>query len=307
MSTLQNAKGKWHSILSMLGVDKSYLVNKHGPCPRCGGKDRFRFDDKNGDGTWYCNQCGSGRGINLVMDLNNWDFKRAASEVDKLIGCATVGKTKTKTDPVIRLKKIAKGLVDISENDPAYRYLNYRGVYSNILKNVRYHPRLEYFEDGELKGFHPAMVALMTSAKETPITYHVTYLTIDGRKANVSSPKKMLSGVGNLPGGAIRLFAVEKCLGVAEGIETALAATKLYGVPCWATGNATLLESFEPPKEIDTVIIYADNDKNYTGQKSAYILANKLSNKLKVKVLVPEAQGCDFADVLKINRAGLDS
>ncbi|MDI5829610.1 hypothetical protein MJN51_36035, partial [Salmonella enterica subsp. enterica serovar Kentucky] len=35
---------------------------RHAPCPACGGKDRFRFDD-NGRGSFICNQCGAGDGL----------------------------------------------------------------------------------------------------------------------------------------------------------------------------------------------------------------------------------------------------
>jgi hypothetical protein len=37
--------------------------NRHQACPVCGGSDRFRFDDKEGRGTWFCNQCGAGDGL----------------------------------------------------------------------------------------------------------------------------------------------------------------------------------------------------------------------------------------------------
>ena len=40
--------------------------NLIGTCPMCGGKDRFRFDDKGGRGTWICSQCGAGDEIELV-------------------------------------------------------------------------------------------------------------------------------------------------------------------------------------------------------------------------------------------------
>ena len=46
----QQANGKWPDILATLGVPVS-ANGKHGPCPGCGGKDRFRFDNKDGDGT----------------------------------------------------------------------------------------------------------------------------------------------------------------------------------------------------------------------------------------------------------------
>ncbi len=42
------------------------IKNRHQACPVCGGADRFRFDDKRGRGTWFCNQCGAGDGLKLV-------------------------------------------------------------------------------------------------------------------------------------------------------------------------------------------------------------------------------------------------
>ena len=78
-------RGRWFAVLSMLGVDTSYLRNKHGPCPVCGGTDRFRWDDKNGDGTFYCNQCGPGSGIDLVMRIRGLSFREAALLVEGVI------------------------------------------------------------------------------------------------------------------------------------------------------------------------------------------------------------------------------
>jgi putative DNA primase/helicase len=54
------ASVQWKEILSALGVDPATLKNHHGPCPGCGGKDRFRFDNLNGDGTFICSQGGLG-------------------------------------------------------------------------------------------------------------------------------------------------------------------------------------------------------------------------------------------------------
>src|SRR5262245_31314390 len=70
----------------MLGIAPHFLVNRHGPCPVCGGKDRFRFDDKDGDGWHHCNQCGAGPGIILVRKLNGWDHATACREIDAIIG-----------------------------------------------------------------------------------------------------------------------------------------------------------------------------------------------------------------------------
>jgi phage/plasmid primase-like uncharacterized protein len=60
----QMASGQWHSIIpAITGIDSKYLTSIHKDCPinGCGGKDRFKFDDKDGSGTWYCNAGHGGR------------------------------------------------------------------------------------------------------------------------------------------------------------------------------------------------------------------------------------------------------
>ena len=86
VSTVERARGRWREILPRLGVEPRFLVNRHGPCPVCGGKDRFRFDDKDGEGTWFCNQCRAGTGIILLRKLNGWSHKEACDAVDGIIG-----------------------------------------------------------------------------------------------------------------------------------------------------------------------------------------------------------------------------
>ena len=83
--TADMARGKWRGILLTLGVDKSFLTGKHGPCPFCAGDDRFRFDNKDGDGTFICSQCGAGNGFSFLHRLKGWDFKQAAFEVDACV------------------------------------------------------------------------------------------------------------------------------------------------------------------------------------------------------------------------------
>jgi hypothetical protein len=84
----QQACGRWRDILSGLGLNLPSTATQHGPCPACGGKDRFRFDDRNGRGTWFCNQCTpqAGDGFALIQNVRNCDFHRAlelvAGEMD---------------------------------------------------------------------------------------------------------------------------------------------------------------------------------------------------------------------------------
>ena len=67
---------------------------------------------------------------------------------------------------------------------------------------------------------------------------HRTYLDRYSGKAQVAEPRKML---GSMPtGAAVRLMEHADVLGIAEGIETALSASALFNVPCWAALTAGL-------------------------------------------------------------------
>ncbi len=76
------ARGRWLGILPALGIGESFLTGKHGPCPLCGGKDRWRWDNLEGRGTWICSKCGGGDGISLVMQKSGWEFREAARQIE---------------------------------------------------------------------------------------------------------------------------------------------------------------------------------------------------------------------------------
>lgn len=85
------ARGGWAGILPALGIPSEFLRAKHGPCPGCGGRDRFRFDDKNGDGTWICGGAGeiaSGDGFSLLCHVHGWDKSRSLKETARQLGLA---------------------------------------------------------------------------------------------------------------------------------------------------------------------------------------------------------------------------
>ena len=61
--------------------------------------------------------------------------------------------------------------------------------------------------------------------------------------------------------------------------------------------NAHCMATFEPPEDVQSVKIYADNDKSYVGQKSAYQLAERLAAKnIDVEVLISPVPGEDWLD-----------
>ena len=82
--TVKQACGHWPRILPALGV--KVMKNRHQACPVCGGSDRFRFDDKEGRGTWFCNQCGAGDGLKLIEKVFGVSASEAAGKVNALTG-----------------------------------------------------------------------------------------------------------------------------------------------------------------------------------------------------------------------------
>lgn len=84
----QAAQGRWSSILPALNIVVPSHAKRHGPCPVCGGKDRFRFDNRDGLGTWFCNQCvpHAGDGITLVMKAHACRFPEALTAVGGILG-----------------------------------------------------------------------------------------------------------------------------------------------------------------------------------------------------------------------------
>src|SRR5271169_6825737 len=82
------ASGQWQSILERLGVDAKVLDQRNQPCPACGGKDRFQFTDKYGDGNYVCRGCGSGDGFALLQLCLGWKFIEALRAVEDLVGIA---------------------------------------------------------------------------------------------------------------------------------------------------------------------------------------------------------------------------
>jgi putative DNA primase/helicase len=225
------------------------------------------------------------------------DFKEAVAEIRKIIGTCDVSKPQPEAK-VSRelLRKIYIESKPIQEGDPVVKYLRNRGL-SVMSDKLRYHP--ECYEP-ETHTKMPAMLATYMLPDDTAVTIHRTFITLDGKKANIKSPKKILPALRKMTGGAIRLFEpVEGMIGIAEGIETALAVHEQTNLPIWSAVSSTLMEGFEPPKNIKHVMIFADYDLNFAGQKAAYILANKLvRNKIEVEVHMPRNPG-DFLDQIK--------
>ena len=83
------SQGRWQNfILPALGIEVPGNPRKHGPCPFCGGRDRFRFDDRDGFGSWFCNQCDpqAGDGLALLMKVRRCTFPEALQLIADILG-----------------------------------------------------------------------------------------------------------------------------------------------------------------------------------------------------------------------------
>lgn len=325
---------RWQSILPYLGIDAGCLKNKHQPCPLCGGKDRFRFDDKDGNGTYYCNQCGAGNGFTLVMKLLQTDFKGAVKAVESVLGIGQgdmpmravqppKNAPKCETDRISRLMNIWHGTQPIGETAKAY--FSGRGIEAGRLpetlsESVRFHPRLDYWtSDTHGNALHigafPCIVAAITDTSGQIQGLHLTYLQTDGsgklaqnhpQTGELLPAKKMQSRFsGSISGHAVQLTPPHTgSLIVAEGIETALAAKQLfsdsdrYGL--YAALSANGMAALVLPPDLRELLIIADHDTpRPVGFQAAHTLAMRaIKSGIKTRIWQPETAGYDALDEL---------
>lgn len=300
------AKGRWREILPALGVESSFLENKHGPCPVCGGKDRYRFDDYNQDGCYYCSQCGPGDGFMLAGAVTGLPFDALAEKVREMLGYRADPTAPTGDLEEVRQKeammKLWKQAVTIADISPVAKYLRNR-IGGAPVKYDFLREGSSVFHPTDRKSY-PAMIAKVAGYHDRAVNVHITYLTRDGGKVDVSPAKRVMAG--KLPDGcAIRLMPAAEVMGVAEGIETAISASLLFDIPVWACVNGTLLAKWKPPAIAHEIVVFGDNDQNYTGQAKAYELANRLEVlfKRKAKVMIPPKIGDDWNDHHQTNKA----
>lgn len=120
-----------------------------------------------------------------------------------------------------------------------------------------------------------------------------TFLNPDGSRADVSPGRMMLGRLGQ---GAVRLAPGAQTMGLAEGVETAMSASLLFGLPVWAACG-TRLAKVELPPIVRAVTIFADHDP--PGAGAAVRAAQRLRCQgLKVEILRPRQPGQDWNDVL---------
>jgi putative DNA primase/helicase len=145
-----------------------------------------------------------------------------------------------------------------------------------------------------LEHAEPAMVAAVQAPDRRTIAVQVTRLEATGeRKAQVPLPRLTVGALGN---GAVRLAAAADVLGLAEGIETALSAMQLTGVPTWACLGASRMHRVAVPDSVREFHIFIDNDA--PGRDAAERTAHAHRNRRVVLRRPPDGFG-DWNDFLR--------
>ena len=196
-----------------------------------------------------------------------------------------------KRDPAHEIERLINGAVPLA-GSVGEAYLRSRGLSDPGSPDLLFHPDLPDFDSR--RGW-PGLIALTRFANgDRAPGIHRTFLLDDG-SAKAPAGKKMLGSVADA---AVRLFAMpnDGHLGVAEGIETALAAHALFGTPVWAALSADGLARFQWPKGATRITIYADAGD--AGRQAAAGLSDRLNKAEIANEIVLPLYGDDFNDDL---------
>ncbi|MGR7211106.1 primase-helicase zinc-binding domain-containing protein [Klebsiella aerogenes] len=264
--TVKQACGHWPRILPALGV--KVMKNRHQDCPVCGGSDRFRFDDKEGRGTWFCNQCGAGDGLKLVEKVFGVSASEAAGKVDAVTGSMSpvapevIAAAEAETDADRKAAAmLAVTLMEKTHTTTGNAYLTRKGF-----------PALE-------------CLTLMTTHKTGGVAFHAgdvavplyddTGALVNLQLINSEGLKRTLKG-GAVKGTCHTLEGKKeagKRLWIAEGYATALTVHHLTGetvMVALSSVNLLSLASLARQKHpACQIVLAADRDLNGNGQTKA--------------------------------------
>lgn len=292
------ANGQWQGILSAVGADVP--ANTHTACPACGGKDRFRFDDKDGNGTFICNQCGAGDGLDLVQRVLGVGVTEAAKEIAGIIGIDTrsdhqPARERTQDDMQQQSHKAAQQQKEAG--DAAEKQKRFTARYNSLLPQVQ-QGESAYLAGKGLSGFmlpllsDGAILLPLVNATGT-VTGAQTIKPDGGKRLLTDSTKKGSYYPVNAPENVSEVI-------IAEGLATALTCHVIrpdaLTVAAMDAGNLIhVAKHFREQYAHATLIIAADNDADNevnTGREKAEAAAQAVNG----QVTIPATSG-DWNDV----------
>ena len=317
-------------------------ANARSACPVHGGvsnKAFYFFNDANETGAGGCNSCGVHSDFGLIMWANGWEYRRTLEAVADALDIDESERKRTyKPKPQEQIKPRELTAAELEKNlnlknkmsqqwreayplnkgkaKPARLYFKQRGLGDIGLLGgeVRLHPGIKYWvEDKDCKfgykclGTFPCIISTVRNKDGEPTTLHYTYITKDGKKADVPCCKKLgtaQAGV-SISGGCIELSPPSRVKGVGEGLETCLAVEKATKMPISCCVNASMLGNWEPDNSTEIVFIWKDNDKPdlkgiRAGERVSKLLKERLEKRgIKVFIMTPplNEDGVDWLDV----------
>jgi hypothetical protein len=295
------------------GIKLVGRIDRSGPCPLCGGKDRFSINTRKQ--VFLCRGCvASGNVIALVRFLDGCGFLEALEYLTGERAPAPFRPAPAATDAPSDDDRDARVLMFARQiafemrpvlGTPGERYLrDVRKIETRAIEDVLertdaigWHSSILFREEG-----HPldgkrlgAIIAVMTDVITAAPTGAIsrTYLH-EGLK--IGKAKTL-----GKPAGIIRLSEdadVLEGLHLAEGLESALSAMSKGFRPMWATGSTALMAKFPVLSAIEALTIVADHDANGAGERAAAEVASRWQSAGKeARVWKPKSLG-DLNDIL---------
>ncbi len=300
----------WIDLINNI-IGSKITGNKKGEaCPVCGGNNRFVFDNKSGKGNNLCRKCNSEdgssvksrTGLRLITDKLDCTFDEACELAGEYLRLTPETKHTAEAtrkaikeqpaEPKITAKEkkwaektIREALLNAIPLDgtAADIYLRNRGLKLGYpIKNLKFNKIDRYEKDRKPQNWKQnALIAKLTDNLGKLESLQRIYLTDAAEKDTRKQTPKYTGNTVEESKASVKLFDPAEIMGIAEGVETALAAHELSGIPVWASINAVRLPFWQPPEIAKTIFIFADLDVSNTG----YIKGVELYRKLKAQGL----------------------
>jgi phage/plasmid primase-like uncharacterized protein len=114
------------------------------------------------------------------------------------------------------------------------------------------------------------------------------------RATDLEAPKKTIGQIGT---GAVRLAEARSLLGIAEGVESAMAAAQIYRMPVWAALGAQRMGQIELPECVKQILIFGDNGVAGEAAAAKAVTAYRRRG-YQCQSVFPEPPHSDFCDQL---------
>ncbi len=271
------AQGLWmDTIFPRFNIEVRF--KKKTPCPACGGRDRFRYDDKNGNGDYICQHCGAGDGFSLIQKCTHLSFPDTIAEVAAIVGLDATSnitdadRARWRKEKEIRDKEQRERELKMQEQiarkaDGLFRNA-YLGDFSLYLKNkqVDKDPKIKITHDGNL---------LIPAIDENGKIWNVQTITPDGQKLFIQESGGRTGGCFFMIGEVQPDLYDAHIICIAEGYATGMSIHMATGHPValsFVANNLPKVGAVLRKKYPKAVFVYcADDDsaKEDTGIKYA--------------------------------------